>query len=111
MTAINVLDCVEVEHPRWVYALVKCVPLSPADLPLEGKTVLLVDGDNRGPLGVTLQCLIERSGMVCLKSNWTSGGLKNLVSFPPRSIIILFANFAPLKCGLSSVSSMVMLKE
>lgn len=47
------------------------------DVPLERKVVLLVDGDDGGPLGVTLQCLIERSGMVALKSNWTSSNLKS----------------------------------
>lgn len=55
------------------------MPLSPADVPLERKIVLLVDGDDGGPLGVTLQCLIERSGMVALKSNWTSSNLKSQV--------------------------------
>lgn len=46
---------------------------------MEGKIVLLV-GEG-GPLGVTLQCLIERSGMVALKSHWTSKNLKSQVGF------------------------------
>lgn len=54
--------------------------LCSVDVPLERKVVLLVDGDDRRPLGVTLQCLIERSGMVALKSNWTSSNLKTQVS-------------------------------
>lgn len=49
------------------------------DVPLERKVVLLVDRDE-GTLGVTLQCLIERSGMIALKSNWTSSNLKTQVS-------------------------------
>lgn len=40
----------------------------------EGKTVLLVGGE--GHLGVALQCLIERSGPVVLKSHWSSKSLK-----------------------------------
>ncbi|XP_069014299.1 monofunctional C1-tetrahydrofolate synthase, mitochondrial [Embiotoca jacksoni] len=44
------------------------------DAPLEGKTVLLVGGE--GPLQLALQCLIERSGMVVLKSNWNSKSLQ-----------------------------------
>ncbi|XP_074471605.1 monofunctional C1-tetrahydrofolate synthase, mitochondrial [Sebastes fasciatus] len=47
------------------------------DAPLEGKTVLLVGGE--GPLGVALQCLIERSGMVALKSHWCSKSLQRRV--------------------------------
>ncbi|KAM3861086.1 monofunctional C1-tetrahydrofolate synthase, mitochondrial [Diretmus argenteus] len=37
------------------------------DAPLEGKTVLLVGGE--GPLGLALQCLIQRSGMVAVNSH------------------------------------------
>ncbi|KAM4633069.1 monofunctional C1-tetrahydrofolate synthase, mitochondrial [Polymixia lowei] len=40
------------------------------DVPLEGKTVLLVGGE--GPLGLTLQCLMQRSGMVALNSHRSS---------------------------------------
>lgn len=47
------------------------------DAPLEGKTVLLVGGE--GALGVALQCLIERSGMVALKSHWHSKNLQKQV--------------------------------
>ncbi|XP_039980878.1 monofunctional C1-tetrahydrofolate synthase, mitochondrial isoform X2 [Xiphias gladius] len=47
------------------------------DAPLEGKTVLLVGGE--GTLGLALQCLIERSGMVALKSNWSSDSLQRQV--------------------------------
>lgn len=47
------------------------------DAPLEGKTVLLVGGE--GPLGVALQCLIERSGMVALKSHRCSKSLQRQV--------------------------------
>ncbi|KAM9338878.1 monofunctional C1-tetrahydrofolate synthase, mitochondrial [Symphorus nematophorus] len=47
------------------------------DAPLEGKTVLLVGGD--GPFGVALQSLIERSGMVALKSHWSSDSLQRQV--------------------------------
>uniref|UniRef100_A0A8C9YGD5 formate--tetrahydrofolate ligase n=1 Tax=Sander lucioperca TaxID=283035 RepID=A0A8C9YGD5_SANLU len=47
------------------------------DSALEGKTVLLVGGE--GPLGVSLQCLIERSGMVALKGNWSSKSLQRQV--------------------------------
>uniref|UniRef100_A0A667YAA9 Monofunctional C1-tetrahydrofolate synthase, mitochondrial n=1 Tax=Myripristis murdjan TaxID=586833 RepID=A0A667YAA9_9TELE len=45
--------------------------------PLTGKTVLLVGGE--GPLGVALQCLIERSGMVALKSHGSSEVLQRQV--------------------------------
>uniref|UniRef100_A0A3Q3X703 formate--tetrahydrofolate ligase n=1 Tax=Mola mola TaxID=94237 RepID=A0A3Q3X703_MOLML len=48
--------------------------LDKQDVPLEGKIVLLVGG---GPLGLTLQCLIERSGMVALKSHWPTDILKS----------------------------------
>ncbi|XP_044025342.1 monofunctional C1-tetrahydrofolate synthase, mitochondrial [Siniperca chuatsi] len=51
--------------------------LEKLDAPLEGKTVLLVGGE--GPLGVALQCLIERSGMVALKSHWSSKTLQRQV--------------------------------
>uniref|UniRef100_A0A3P8QFT7 formate--tetrahydrofolate ligase n=1 Tax=Astatotilapia calliptera TaxID=8154 RepID=A0A3P8QFT7_ASTCA len=44
------------------------------DTPLEGKTVLLVGGE--GPLQLAVQCLIERSGMVTLKSHWSSKSLQ-----------------------------------
>ncbi|XP_067338545.1 monofunctional C1-tetrahydrofolate synthase, mitochondrial isoform X1 [Channa argus] len=47
------------------------------DAPLDGKTVLLVGGE--GPMGLALQCLIERNGMVALKSNWNSNSLQKLV--------------------------------
>ncbi|XP_068580769.1 monofunctional C1-tetrahydrofolate synthase, mitochondrial [Cebidichthys violaceus] len=47
------------------------------DAPLEGKTVLLVGGE--GPFGVALQCLIERSGLVALKSHWSSKSLQSQV--------------------------------
>uniref|UniRef100_A0AAQ5ZVT0 Monofunctional C1-tetrahydrofolate synthase, mitochondrial n=1 Tax=Amphiprion ocellaris TaxID=80972 RepID=A0AAQ5ZVT0_AMPOC len=47
------------------------------DAPLEGKTVLLVGGE--GPLCLALQCLIERSGMVALKSHWNSNVLQRQV--------------------------------
>lgn len=46
----------------------------PTDTPLEGKTVLLVGGE--GPLQLAVQCLIERSGMVTLKSHWSSKSLQ-----------------------------------
>uniref|UniRef100_A0A669F361 formate--tetrahydrofolate ligase n=1 Tax=Oreochromis niloticus TaxID=8128 RepID=A0A669F361_ORENI len=46
----------------------------PTDAPLEGKTVLLVGGE--GPLQLAVQCLIERSGMVTLKSHWSSKTLQ-----------------------------------
>lgn len=44
------------------------------DTPLEGKSVLLVGGEE--PLVVSLQCLIERNGMVALKSHWSSKSLQ-----------------------------------
>ncbi|XP_059212785.1 monofunctional C1-tetrahydrofolate synthase, mitochondrial [Centropristis striata] len=47
------------------------------DAPLEGKTVLLVGGE--GSLEVSLQCLVERSGMVALKSHWSSKNLQRQV--------------------------------
>ncbi|XP_068432933.1 monofunctional C1-tetrahydrofolate synthase, mitochondrial isoform X1 [Clinocottus analis] len=47
------------------------------DAPLEGKTVLLVGGE--GPFGVALQCLMERSGLVALKSHWCSKNLQSQV--------------------------------
>uniref|UniRef100_A0A673A032 formate--tetrahydrofolate ligase n=1 Tax=Sphaeramia orbicularis TaxID=375764 RepID=A0A673A032_9TELE len=47
------------------------------DAPLEGKTVLLVGSE--GPLGFALQCLIEGSGMVALKSQWSSASLQRQV--------------------------------
>ncbi|XP_034018166.1 monofunctional C1-tetrahydrofolate synthase, mitochondrial [Thalassophryne amazonica] len=40
----------------------------------EAKTVLLV-GDE-GPVGVALQCMMERSGMVTVKSSWSSTNLQ-----------------------------------
>uniref|UniRef100_A0A7N9B233 formate--tetrahydrofolate ligase n=1 Tax=Mastacembelus armatus TaxID=205130 RepID=A0A7N9B233_9TELE len=39
-----------------------------------GKTILLVGGE--GSFGLTLQCLIEKNGMVALKSNWNSKSLQ-----------------------------------
>ncbi|KAM8726116.1 monofunctional C1-tetrahydrofolate synthase, mitochondrial [Acanthopagrus schlegelii] len=47
------------------------------DAPLEGKNVLLVGEDT--PLGVAVQCLIERSGMVALRSHWRSKSLQTQV--------------------------------
>uniref|UniRef100_A0A8C4E340 formate--tetrahydrofolate ligase n=1 Tax=Dicentrarchus labrax TaxID=13489 RepID=A0A8C4E340_DICLA len=47
------------------------------DTSLEGKTVLLVGGE--GSLGVALQCLIERRGMVVFKSHWSSKSLQRQV--------------------------------
>ncbi|XP_041661972.1 monofunctional C1-tetrahydrofolate synthase, mitochondrial [Cheilinus undulatus] len=47
------------------------------DALLEGKTALLVGEEE--PLGVALQCLIERSGMVALKSSWSSKSLQRQV--------------------------------
>ncbi|KAM4522193.1 monofunctional C1-tetrahydrofolate synthase, mitochondrial isoform 1-T2 [Odontesthes bonariensis] len=44
------------------------------DIPLEGKTVLLVGGE--GPLRLAMQCLIERSGMAVLRSHWNSKSLQ-----------------------------------
>uniref|UniRef100_A0A3B4G0Z3 formate--tetrahydrofolate ligase n=1 Tax=Pundamilia nyererei TaxID=303518 RepID=A0A3B4G0Z3_9CICH len=52
-------------------------PLASAVLDLlenHGKTVLLVGGE--GPLQLAVQCLIERSGMVTLKSHWSSKSLQ-----------------------------------
>uniref|UniRef100_A0A7N8YGX7 formate--tetrahydrofolate ligase n=1 Tax=Mastacembelus armatus TaxID=205130 RepID=A0A7N8YGX7_9TELE len=43
----------------------------------EGKTILLVGGE--GSFGLTLQCLIEKNGMVALKSNWNSKSLQRQV--------------------------------
>uniref|UniRef100_A0A8C2ZS97 formate--tetrahydrofolate ligase n=1 Tax=Cyclopterus lumpus TaxID=8103 RepID=A0A8C2ZS97_CYCLU len=45
------------------------------DTPLEGKTVLLIGGE--GPFGVALQCLMERSGLVALKNQWSSKSLQS----------------------------------
>ncbi|XP_034755994.1 monofunctional C1-tetrahydrofolate synthase, mitochondrial isoform X1 [Etheostoma cragini] len=47
------------------------------DSALEGKAVLLIGGE--GPLGLSLQCLIERSGMVALKGHWSSKNLQRQV--------------------------------
>ncbi|TKS76123.1 Monofunctional C1-tetrahydrofolate synthase, mitochondrial [Collichthys lucidus] len=47
------------------------------DAPLEGKTVFLAGGE--GPLGVALQCLIERNRMVAFKSHWSSNSLQRQV--------------------------------
>ncbi|KAG7239205.1 hypothetical protein INR49_029957 [Caranx melampygus] len=47
------------------------------DAPLEGKSVLLVGGEE--PLRLALQCLIERRGMVALKSNWIPTSLQRQV--------------------------------
>ncbi|KAK2856198.1 hypothetical protein Q5P01_004933 [Channa striata] len=47
------------------------------DASLDGKTVLLVGGE--GPLALALQCLIERTGMGALKSNWSSNSLQRQV--------------------------------
>uniref|UniRef100_A0A7N8XBQ4 formate--tetrahydrofolate ligase n=1 Tax=Mastacembelus armatus TaxID=205130 RepID=A0A7N8XBQ4_9TELE len=44
------------------------------DASSEGKTILLVGGE--GSFGLTLQCLIEKNGMVALKSNWNSKSLQ-----------------------------------
>ncbi|XP_072218638.1 monofunctional C1-tetrahydrofolate synthase, mitochondrial [Leuresthes tenuis] len=44
------------------------------DIPLEGKTVLLVGGE--GPLRLAMQCQIERSGMAVLRSHWNSKNLQ-----------------------------------
>ncbi|XP_068610252.1 monofunctional C1-tetrahydrofolate synthase, mitochondrial [Brachionichthys hirsutus] len=59
--------------------------------PLEGTVVLLVGGG--GPFGVVLQCLIERSGMVALKSHGAPDRLKDqamaadaVVLFGPDSV-------------------------
>uniref|UniRef100_A0A3Q2V8R9 formate--tetrahydrofolate ligase n=1 Tax=Haplochromis burtoni TaxID=8153 RepID=A0A3Q2V8R9_HAPBU len=52
-------------------------PLASAVLDLlenHGKTVLLVGGE--GPLQLAVQCLIERSRMVTLKSHWSSKSLQ-----------------------------------
>uniref|UniRef100_A0A7N8WSC8 formate--tetrahydrofolate ligase n=1 Tax=Mastacembelus armatus TaxID=205130 RepID=A0A7N8WSC8_9TELE len=47
------------------------------DASSEGKTILLVGGE--GSFGLTLQCLIEKNGMVALKSNWNSKSLQRQV--------------------------------
>ncbi|XP_071372879.1 monofunctional C1-tetrahydrofolate synthase, mitochondrial [Centroberyx affinis] len=47
------------------------------DIPLEGKTVLLVGGEV--PLGLALQCLIQTSGMVALKSHRSAENLQRQV--------------------------------
>ncbi|XP_070843360.1 monofunctional C1-tetrahydrofolate synthase, mitochondrial [Chaetodon trifascialis] len=60
------------------------------DAPLEGKTVLLVGGE--GPIGVALQCLIERSGMVALKSHWTSNSLQKQVMQADAVVLLGSAN-------------------
>uniref|UniRef100_A0A8D3DS84 formate--tetrahydrofolate ligase n=1 Tax=Scophthalmus maximus TaxID=52904 RepID=A0A8D3DS84_SCOMX len=44
------------------------------DAPLEGKNALLVGGE--GPVALALQCLIEKSGMVAVKINWSSTSLQ-----------------------------------
>ncbi|KAM7367858.1 hypothetical protein PAMP_014127 [Pampus punctatissimus] len=47
------------------------------DAPLEGRMVLIIGAE--GPLGVALQCMIERSGMVALKSHSSSKNLQRQV--------------------------------
>uniref|UniRef100_A0A8D3C7F5 formate--tetrahydrofolate ligase n=1 Tax=Scophthalmus maximus TaxID=52904 RepID=A0A8D3C7F5_SCOMX len=49
------------------------------DAPLEGKNALLVGGE--GPVALALQCLIEKSGMVAVKINWSSTSLQRQVFF------------------------------
>uniref|UniRef100_A0A673A1Q2 formate--tetrahydrofolate ligase n=1 Tax=Sphaeramia orbicularis TaxID=375764 RepID=A0A673A1Q2_9TELE len=57
------------------------------DAPLEGKTVLLVGSE--GPLGFALQCLIEGSGMVALKSQWSSASLqRQVIIFSPYTFTV-----------------------
>ncbi|KAM3603476.1 uncharacterized protein V6R79_023162 [Siganus canaliculatus] len=56
------------------------------DAPLQGKTVLLVGGEE--PFGITLQCLIERSGMAALKSNWSSKDLQKQVMQADAVVLI-----------------------
>lgn len=58
------------------------------DAPLEGKTVLLVGGE--GPLGLALQCLIERSGVIVVKNNWSPKSLQKQVCEPIFRISKLF---------------------
>uniref|UniRef100_A0A3B4ZGV1 formate--tetrahydrofolate ligase n=1 Tax=Stegastes partitus TaxID=144197 RepID=A0A3B4ZGV1_9TELE len=60
------------------------------DAPLEGKTVLLVGGE--GPLCLTLQCLIERSGMVALKSRWNADNLQRQVMQADAVVLLDGAN-------------------
>lgn len=63
------------------------------DAPLEGKTVFLAGGE--GPLGVALQCLIERNGMVAFKSHWSSNSLQ-------RQVCVFFFSFSTI-CVLKSI--------
>ncbi|XP_022053923.2 monofunctional C1-tetrahydrofolate synthase, mitochondrial [Acanthochromis polyacanthus] len=60
------------------------------DAPLEGKTVLLVGGE--GPLCLALQCLIERNGMVALKSHWNSSILQRQVMQADALVLLDGAN-------------------
>uniref|UniRef100_A0AAY4AZ92 formate--tetrahydrofolate ligase n=1 Tax=Denticeps clupeoides TaxID=299321 RepID=A0AAY4AZ92_9TELE len=45
------------------------------DTCLEGKTVLMIGWE--GPLGVALQCLMQKNGMLVLNSQWSSANLQN----------------------------------
>uniref|UniRef100_A0AAY4B2Y1 formate--tetrahydrofolate ligase n=1 Tax=Denticeps clupeoides TaxID=299321 RepID=A0AAY4B2Y1_9TELE len=53
------------------------------DTCLEGKTVLMIGWE--GPLGVALQCLMQKNGMLVLNSQWSSANLQNQVQrlLPP----------------------------
>ncbi|CAJ1078473.1 monofunctional C1-tetrahydrofolate synthase%2C mitochondrial isoform X2 [Xyrichtys novacula] len=93
------------------------------DTPLDGKTVLLVGEEE--PLGVMLQCLIGRSGMVALKSHWSSESLQRQVmqadavvlfgagnmDIPPSwirpgaAVICYNANVMPSKSGLEYLTA------
>ncbi|XP_038818236.1 monofunctional C1-tetrahydrofolate synthase, mitochondrial isoform X1 [Salvelinus namaycush] len=58
------------------------------DTPMEGRTVLVVGGE--GPLGVALQCLMQRRGMVVLNSRRSSEGLQKQV-MQANAVVLLAA--------------------
>uniref|UniRef100_A0A673ZDA4 formate--tetrahydrofolate ligase n=1 Tax=Salmo trutta TaxID=8032 RepID=A0A673ZDA4_SALTR len=58
------------------------------DTPMEGRTVLVVGGE--GPLGVALQCLMQRGGMVVLNSRRSSEGLQKQM-MQANAVVLLAA--------------------
>lgn len=69
------------------------------DAHLEGKTVLLV---GEGLLGLVLQSLMERNGMIVLKSNW--GSKSHLQSQVCLYVCVLYTHCFLTCFMLSSIS-------
>uniref|UniRef100_A0AAY4AYW5 formate--tetrahydrofolate ligase n=1 Tax=Denticeps clupeoides TaxID=299321 RepID=A0AAY4AYW5_9TELE len=56
------------------------------DTCLEGKTVLMIGWE--GPLGVALQCLMQKNGMLVLNSQWSSANLQNQVMQADVAVLV-----------------------